>query len=351
LELRKITMLLATGGLIAAVLISIEINGYAQVPPMQSHFAQKQASRNNDSTTPFSLPSIRLDNPSNITTGKNGPVAIAGPDQIVKEGTTVILNGSGSRDSNGVILSYSWRQIPTNNFITLSGASTPVWSFTAPTVSADTTLKFQLTVTDSSGLNDNSTVNVLVKNIPAQTPSAASPPTGNAVTSNNPPIAGIVPQQTPSAASPPTGNAVTSNNPPIAGIVPQQTPSAAQTSSAASPPTGNAVTSNITEHSNIAANGILTANTGSDRTVQEGTLVILDGNNSTGFITSYSWKQIGGKSVKLTNPDTARSAFIAPDVKRDSILKFRLSVDDDKEKKATSTVNILVVDNNNKIIK
>lgn len=280
-------MLLATGGLIAAVLISIEINGYAQVPPMQSHFAQKQASRNNDSTTPFSLPSIRLDNPSNITAGKNGPVAIAGPDQIVKEGTTVILNGSRSRDSNGVILSYSWRQIPTNNFITLSGASTPVWSFTAPTVSADTTLKFQLTVTDSNGLNDNSTVNVLVKNIPAQTPSAASPPAGNAVTSN------------------------------------------------------------ITEHSNIAANGILTANTGSDRTVQEGTLVILDGSNSTGSITSYSWKQTGGKSVKLTNPDTGRSAFIAPDVKRDSILKFRLSVDDDKEKKATSTVNILVVDNNN----
>jgi hypothetical protein len=280
-------MLLATGGLIAAVLISSEINGYAQVPPMQSHLTQKQASGNNDLTTPFSLPSIRLDNPSNITTLKNGPVAIAGPDQIVKEGMTVILNGSGSRDSNGVILSYSWRQIPTNNFITLSGASTPVWSFTAPTVSADTTLKFQLTVTDSNGLNDNSTVNVLVKNIPAQTPSAAIPPTGNAVPSN------------------------------------------------------------ITANSNIAANGFLTANTGSDRTVQEGTLVTLDGTNSTGSITSYSWKQTGGKSVKLTNPDTARSTFIAPDVKKDSILKFRLSVDDNKEKKATSTVNILVVDNNN----
>ncbi|MFL6395136.1 MAG: PKD domain-containing protein, partial [Nitrososphaeraceae archaeon] len=90
-----------------------------------------------------------------------------------------------------------------------------------------------------------------------------------------------------------------------------------------------------------------TANTGSDRTVQEGILVTLDGSNSTGSITSYSWKQTGGKSVKLTNPDTARSAFIAPDVKKDSVLKFRLSVDDNKEKKATSTINILVVDNNN----
>src|ERR687884_390231 len=193
-------MLLATGGLIAAVLSSIVINGYAQVPPMQSHFTQKQASGSNDSTTPFSLPSIRLDNPGNVTTVKNGPVAIAGPDQIVKEGTTVILNGSRSRDSNGVILAYSWKQIPTNNFITLSGASTPIWSFTAPTVSADTTLKFQLTVTDSNGLNGSSTVNVLVKNIPEQIPSTANSPSSNAITSNNPPIAGIIPQQTPSTA-------------------------------------------------------------------------------------------------------------------------------------------------------
>ena len=287
MESRKITILFAISGLISAVWISIEINGYAQVPPIQSQFTQKQASGSNDSTTPFSLPSIRLDNPGNVTTVKNGPVAIAGPDQIVKEGTTVILNGSRSRDSNGVILSYSWRQIPTNNFITLSGASTPVWSFTAPTVSADTTLKFQLIVTDNNGLNDNSTVNVLVKNIPEQTPSTAIPPTGNTVLSN------------------------------------------------------------IAIHSNTTANGILTANAGSDRTGQGGTLVTLDGSNSTGSITSYSWKQADGKSVKLINSDTARSAFVAPDVKKDSILKFRLSVDDNKGKKATSTINILVVNNNN----
>jgi hypothetical protein len=241
LELRKITILLVLGGLITAVWASIEINGYTQVPPIQFQFTQKQALKNNDSTTPFSLPSIRLDNPGNATTVKSGLVAIAGPDQIVKEGTTVILNGSRSRDSNGVILAYSWKQIPTNNFITLSGASTPIWSFTAPTVSADTTLKFQLTVTDSNGLNGSSTVNVLVKNIPEQTPSTANsptsnatpsnnPPTSNATPSNNPPIADIIPQQTPSTANSPTSNATPSNNPPIAGIIPQQTPSTDNTS-------------------------------------------------------------------------------------------------------------------------
>ena len=319
MKFHKITILLAIGGLISAVWTSIELisDGYAQVPPIQSQFTQKQASINNDSTTPFSLPSIRLDNPSNVALAKNGPVAIAGPDQIVKEGSTVILNGSGSRDPNGVILSYSWRQTPTNNFITLNGASTPVWSFTAPRVSADTTLKFQLTVTDSNGLNDNSTVNVLVKHIPEQTPSAVNPPTVNGIPSNSPPIAGIVPEQTPSAVNPPTVNAVD--------------------------------TSNIVRDNTTTANGILTANAGSDRTVQSGALVVLDGSNSTGSIASYSWKQTSGKSVKLTDPNTARSAFIAPDVKKDSILKFRLSVDDDKGKSATATVNILIVNNNNGI--
>ena len=223
-------ILLVLGGLITAVWASIEINGYTQVPPIQFQFTQKQALKNNDSITPFSLPSIRLDNPGNATTVKSGLVAIAGPDQIVKEGTNVILNGSRSRDSNGVILAYSWKQIPTNNFITLSGASTPIWSFTAPTVSADTTLKFQLTVTDSNGLNGSSTVNVLVKNIPEQTPYTANSPASNATPSNNPPIADIVPQQTPSTANSPASNATPSNNPPIAGIIPQQTPSTVDTS-------------------------------------------------------------------------------------------------------------------------
>jgi hypothetical protein len=230
LEFRKTTILLVIGGLVSAISASIEINAYPHVPPIQYQFTEKPVSERNDSTTPFSLPSIRLDNPGNATTIKSGLVAIAGPDQIVKEGATVILNGSRSRDSNGVILAYSWKQVPTNNFITLSGASTPIWSFTAPTVSADTTLKFELTVTDSNGLNDSSTVSVLVKNISEQNPSTANSSTSNGIPSNNPPIAGIVPQQNPSTANSSTSNGIPSNNPPIAGIVPQQNPSTANSS-------------------------------------------------------------------------------------------------------------------------
>lgn len=79
------------------------------------------------------------------------PIGNAGPNQVVTGGSTVILNGSNSRASNGIILSYSWKQIPTSSPSTLSGVNTPVWQFIAPNVTADTLLRFQLNVTDNLG--------------------------------------------------------------------------------------------------------------------------------------------------------------------------------------------------------
>lgn len=95
------------------------------------------------------------------------PIASAGPNQVVTTGSTVILNGSNSRAPNGVILSYSWKQIQTDAQITLSGVNTSVWEFKAPNVSADTLLRFQLNVTDNLGQSSTASVNVLDK--PAST--------------------------------------------------------------------------------------------------------------------------------------------------------------------------------------
>jgi hypothetical protein len=91
------------------------------------------------------------------------PIASAGPNQVVTTGSTVILNGSNSRAPNGVILSYSWKQIQTDAQTTLSGVNTPVWEFKAPNVSADTLLRFQLNVTDNLGQVGTAFVNVLDK--------------------------------------------------------------------------------------------------------------------------------------------------------------------------------------------
>jgi hypothetical protein len=95
------------------------------------------------------------------------PIANAGPNRVVTTGSTVILNGSNSRAPNGIILSYSWKQIPTDTQTTLSGVNTPVWQFIAPNVTADTLLRFQLNVTDNLGQVGTAFVNVLDK--PAST--------------------------------------------------------------------------------------------------------------------------------------------------------------------------------------
>ncbi|MGB6529400.1 MAG: hypothetical protein WBF33_14930 [Candidatus Nitrosopolaris sp.] len=91
------------------------------------------------------------------------PIVNAGPNQVVIAGSTVILNGSNSRAPNGLILSYSWKQIPTDAQTTLSGVNTPVWEFTAPNVIADTLMRFQLNVTDNLGQVGTAFVNVLDK--------------------------------------------------------------------------------------------------------------------------------------------------------------------------------------------
>ena len=86
----------------------------------------------------------------------------AGLDQTVYEGTPVILNGSNSKSNNNVILSYEWKQIPNPN-ITVGGANTMIWSFIAPNVSTDTTLTFELIVTDNKGKMSTDEVNINVR--------------------------------------------------------------------------------------------------------------------------------------------------------------------------------------------
>ena len=73
------------------------------------------------------------------------PVANAGSDQTVHVGDKVTLDGSGSTDSDGNIASYSWMQT-TGPAVTLSDANVASPTFTAPSVSSDTELKFSLEV-------------------------------------------------------------------------------------------------------------------------------------------------------------------------------------------------------------
>ena len=112
------------------------------------------------------------------------PVANAGSDLIVNEGSTISLNASESIDPDGIILSYIWKQNP-HPLITLGDAETKIWTFTAPSVSSDTTFTFELTVSDNNGLTATDSTNVLVRDVSISNNSFSS--------SNNAPIANAGP--------------------------------------------------------------------------------------------------------------------------------------------------------------
>jgi hypothetical protein len=92
------------------------------------------------------------------------PVANAGNDLMVNESTTVLLNGNKSRDPDGTIKSYAWKQIA-GSYIRINGNNTLTPTFVTPNVTTETPLAFRLTVTDDNGASDFSNMNILVKNV------------------------------------------------------------------------------------------------------------------------------------------------------------------------------------------
>jgi hypothetical protein len=100
-----------------------------------------------------------------ITNINQIPVAQAGPDQTVQEGSPVLLDGSASYDPDIELLTYTWLQLY-GPPVTLVYPNTATPSFTAPAVgSGGAQVDFELIVTDPRGLNHSDFVSVRITNV------------------------------------------------------------------------------------------------------------------------------------------------------------------------------------------
>lgn len=88
------------------------------------------------------------------------PVADAGLDQAVMGGAIVNLNGTGSNDDDGDILTYQWVQ-ESGPAVTLMDANTSTPQFAAPTLALDSMIGIRLTVSDGTAMVSDS-VNITV---------------------------------------------------------------------------------------------------------------------------------------------------------------------------------------------
>ena len=287
------------------------------------------------------------------------PTANAGANQSVNEGATVELDGSASSDPDGNIASYSWQQIDSSGYsVSLSDSSSAQPTFTAPAVSANAELTFELTVSDNDGAQDSATVTITILDNAAPTANAGANQSVNE---------GATVELDGSASSDPDGN--------IASYSWQQIDSSGYSvslsdSSSAQPTfTAPAVSANaeltfeLTVSDNDGAqdsatvtitildNAAPTVNAGANQSVNEGTTVELDGSASSdadGSIASYSWQQIdsSGYSVSLSDSSSAQPTFTAPAVSANAELTFELTVSDNDGAQDSATVTITIIYNN-----
>ncbi len=292
----------------------------------------------------------------NVSLENQPPTADAGPDQTVKKGDKVTLDGSESYDSDGFIVSYLWIQI-SGTQITLSDATAAQTFFTIPEQQSSEAVSFELVVADDGGLQHTDRIII------------------NISSENQPPAANAGADQTAAAGCIVTLDGSDSYDPEKESLsfLWRQISGAAVTLSDAksakpaftSPDTG--VNGNIlifeltvTDSSGLKStdsvlitvtykNNPPIADAGSVQTVISGENVMLDGSGSRETdsgdkIVSYMWSQIYGTTVSLSDPASVKPSFTAPYAGTSDIkLSFKLTVTDTGGLQDTDTVDVNVI--------
>ena len=235
----------------------------------------------------------------------------------------------------------------------LTGAGTVSPTFTAPTVSEQTNLVFQLTVT-AAGESGTDTVAIAVRDSESNAPTADAGPNqtvdeGDAVTLDG------------SGSSDPNNDPLAyswnQTSGPEVDLTGAGTVSPTFTAPTVSEQTNLVFTLNVTagseSHTDTVAIAVRdsesnapTADAGPNQTVDEGDAVTLDGSGSSdpnNDPLAYSWNQTSGPEVDLTGAGTVSPTFTAPTVSEQTNLVFTLNVTAGSESH-TDTVAIAVRD-------
>ena len=272
-----------------------------------------------------------------ITDSPNSPPAVdAGGDQEVTEGATVTLSGTATDDDSGDTLVYSWTHDGPSG-ITFANPAALSTTFAAPNVAANTTLTVTLTVNDGTvGVSDALQVTI--------TDSPNSPPTVNAGGDQEVAEGATVTLSGTATDADPEDDLTYSWNQtsgPSVSLSNGTAPSPTFTAPAVTEQTDLVFELTVSDGTGSASDTVTitvldsegnapTADAGSDRTVDGGTQVTLDGSGSSdpnnGTLT-YSWSQTSGSpTVSLTGADTETASFTAPTVAADTDLVFTLNV-------------------------
>ena len=286
------------------------------------------------------------------------PTARAGTYVPHGEGVAVTLDGSGSTDPDIINsipdpLTYLWTQTGSGHTVTLSGADTASPTFTSPTVLQNTTLTFQLRVTDGAGAAVTDTATVLITDDINELPEAqagltrtvnegdmdvtldgtsSSDPNGETLTHVWSQTGG-----TPTVALTDEGTGKVSFAIPVVAADQPLTFTLNVTDSRGGSDTDEVVITVRDSASNAPSASI----SGGSREVNENSPVTLDGSGSSdpnGDTLTYTWSQTGGTpDVGLSSANDTAS-FTTPVVKEETQLTFTLVVNDGNEDDNTSVV-------------
>jgi K319L-like, PKD domain len=302
----------------------------------------------------LTLPTIGVPSSPNGSQPSNFfPEVDAKAPPVVNQGEIVSLNGSGTHDPDSNHLYYAWSQdggIP----VSINDDDQPVAHFTAPTVSQNSILSFNLLVEDENGAIGKNTTSVTVQATPKPHANAGADQTvdeGEWVTldgedSYDPNGDALDYSWTQTSGQ---GVDLQNSNDPQAHFWAPSTydDETLKFSLRVQDSEGNSDESSVSVRVNtdVDSNDQPHADAGGDQTVDEGQWVTLDGDGSydpNGDALDYSWTQTSGQGVDLQDDDEEQAHFRAPSVNDDTSLRFELRVEDQNGRadEDSTTVNV-----------